>query len=372
MTDCRGAFTISRKLFDPDDEFFGGEPFSRREAWQWLISEAAFKQRTKRVNAGRGETWITLERGQLSHSRAFMQKAWGWSSEKMVRTFLDRLEKDGRITRKTGQQSGQASDQQSEDSAGQQSGQGSGAHKGQHQTIITICKYDEYQPPLSGKDAPFGQQSGQASGQQSEASGGQASGQQKGPDKGQNKKNDNNDSKKDIRSIADATRPPARSADFEKFKAAYPKRQGSNPWVPAEQLFNAAVRRGESAEVIVTAAARYSSECERGGLLRTPHVAQAQTWLRQLRWKDYAQSELVQTSASASAPADPRAVSPAQWQQRVAYFRKTSFWKPDWGAPPGQPGCFAPSEVLTDLGFVGSAQAKSLPLNEVGSCPIAP
>ena len=75
MSNDRGVFCISRRLFDSGDPFFGGEPFTRREAWQWLIAEAAWKPRRVRVSTGRGDTFIELDRGQLSHSRSYMQKA---------------------------------------------------------------------------------------------------------------------------------------------------------------------------------------------------------------------------------------------------------------------------------------------------------
>ncbi|WP_445490228.1 hypothetical protein [Rhodopseudomonas sp. RCAM05734] len=59
-----GVFAISRKLMGRDDPFFGDDPFSRREAWQWLIAEAAWKPRKVNVGAGRGATVVSLERGR--------------------------------------------------------------------------------------------------------------------------------------------------------------------------------------------------------------------------------------------------------------------------------------------------------------------
>jgi hypothetical protein len=59
-----------------------------------------------------------------------MAKAWGWS-EKQVRTFLMRLERDRQIARQTGQL----------------------------QTVITICNYELYQSPLSERGQQTGQQS---------------------------------------------------------------------------------------------------------------------------------------------------------------------------------------------------------------------
>ena len=82
-----------------------------------------------RVTNGRAAGFVTLERGQLSHSRSYMAKAWGWT-EKRVRGFLFRLERDRQIARQTGHL----------------------------QTIITICNYELYQNPLSAKGQQTGRQ----------------------------------------------------------------------------------------------------------------------------------------------------------------------------------------------------------------------
>jgi hypothetical protein len=108
-----GYFVVQRNLFDHVD--FADEPFTEREAWLWLISEAAWKP--KRVRFGSGS--IELQRGELAHSLRFMAEKWKWSV-KRVRGAIDRAEKQGRITRKR-------------------------AHDG---AVITICNYDKYQ--LSG------------------------------------------------------------------------------------------------------------------------------------------------------------------------------------------------------------------------------
>ena len=88
---------IPRCIFaDPllqDDAYF--------RAWLWLISEAAWKSRRVTVINGRTLEIVELERGQLSHSRRYMAKTWGWS-EKRVRTFLKRLEKVGMIDLQAG------------------------------------------------------------------------------------------------------------------------------------------------------------------------------------------------------------------------------------------------------------------------------
>jgi hypothetical protein len=91
-----------------------------------------------------------------------------------------------------------------------------------------------------------------------------------------------------IRSVAVATRPrmPAND-DFEKFKKAYPKREGSQPWQPARRAFEEAINAGETVERIVSAASKYASECDRLKITNTAKVAQARTWLNETRWNDY-------------------------------------------------------------------------------------
>ena len=87
-----GTFSVSRKIWDHEE--FMPSPFSEREAFLWIISEAAWKPRNKRV----GKIVVSLERGQLAHSTRFLAEAWDWSHSK-VRRFLDRLEKRHMIDR---------------------------------------------------------------------------------------------------------------------------------------------------------------------------------------------------------------------------------------------------------------------------------
>lgn len=108
----RGFIAINRKIFQnpllADPAYF--------RAWVWLLCEAAWKPTRRRVVAGRAVTILNLGRGQLSHSRRFIAEALGMT-EQRVRTFLNHLKIDGMINLQTNQ----------------------------GQTIITICKYDDYQ-----------------------------------------------------------------------------------------------------------------------------------------------------------------------------------------------------------------------------------
>ena len=97
----RGFIAIARGILD--HPVIGAvKPYSDYEAWNWLLFEAAWKPH--RVRAKNGQTWgvVALERGQLTHSRSYMAEAWGWT-EKRVRTFLSRLEREGQIELQTGQ-----------------------------------------------------------------------------------------------------------------------------------------------------------------------------------------------------------------------------------------------------------------------------
>ncbi len=118
-----GTVNVSRDLWD--DPTFKDSEMSQREAWIWMIAEASWKARVKRAVS----IELELQRGQLVASTRFMAKAWMWS-EPRVRRYLDMLENRRMIRRET--------------DAGI--------------TVITICKYDEYQNTPSNSDAPATQQ----------------------------------------------------------------------------------------------------------------------------------------------------------------------------------------------------------------------
>jgi hypothetical protein len=86
----RGVFAIDRGLFD--HPFFADERFTEREAWAWMIAEAAWRSRAKRV----GNAVVRLERGQLAASVRFLAKRWKWSKSRVDR-FLIRLKTETMI-----------------------------------------------------------------------------------------------------------------------------------------------------------------------------------------------------------------------------------------------------------------------------------
>lgn len=71
-----------------DNDVFAAEPFTEREAWEWMISEAAWQER--QINLAGNP--IVLQRGQFSHSQRHMADVFKWTRSK-VRVFIDKLER---------------------------------------------------------------------------------------------------------------------------------------------------------------------------------------------------------------------------------------------------------------------------------------
>lgn len=92
---------------------FSDEPYTEREAWEWLISKASWDGKTEFNILGKPEI---LPRGQLSFAMSYLAKAWQWNKTKVMR-FLKRIAEWGLI--ETQMERGQC--------------------------IVSICEYDKYQ-----------------------------------------------------------------------------------------------------------------------------------------------------------------------------------------------------------------------------------
>lgn len=95
-----------------DSEVFEDAPYTEREAWEWMIAEAHWKEREKPLMGKR----VKLKRGQFSHSLRFMAERFKWSKDKTAR-YLKKLELWDMV--------------KTESATGQ--------------NIITICNYSKYQ-----------------------------------------------------------------------------------------------------------------------------------------------------------------------------------------------------------------------------------
>ena len=93
--------------------FFKDEPFTEREAWIWLIENAAWKDHDRTTPHG---VLMSIKRGQIHTSDRALSKAWKWDRKRVSR-FIKRLENGAMVRAKS-------------DPLG---------------TLITVCNYDKYQ-----------------------------------------------------------------------------------------------------------------------------------------------------------------------------------------------------------------------------------
>lgn len=105
-----GFFVIDRGVWDHPG--FANETFTELQAWFWLISSAAWEPCQVRV----GRVTFNLERGQCVFALRFLATKWRWS-EPRVRRFLKRRTSDAQVLVLATREA----------------------------TLITICKYNNYQ-----------------------------------------------------------------------------------------------------------------------------------------------------------------------------------------------------------------------------------
>lgn len=102
--------------------------YSQGEAWIWMLMAARYEPYLLHDTAG-NVMW--LQPGQFSHSTRFMAKAWNWS-QKRVANFLKKLELIGLI---------------------QIDSRGDSGLVPRTESVVTICKFEDYQGILKGPDS---------------------------------------------------------------------------------------------------------------------------------------------------------------------------------------------------------------------------
>lgn len=149
-----------------------------------------------------------------------------------------------------------------------------------------------------------------------------------------------------IRPQASVVGRPERDATFGLFQKAYPRRDGSQDWPKAREIFDRAVRAGIDPKTIIGGAERYAADCRRRGDEGGKFVKQARSWLNGRLWEEYSGQELF--------PAPEAAGKPDGWPARLpdpetcfSAWRRGS-WPPTWGFPPGDPDCPLPPAIVSD------------------------
>lgn len=128
------------------DADFEDDPFSRRDAWAWLIEHAAHKDTQIDIKGHQ----CKLAAGQMMHSVRYLAEQWLWGKS-TVQRFLKQIENSGKI--KLSQRL----------ELGQVSGTVSGTLIGTPYAVITICNYAKYQRVSEKAGTPSGTVSGTGS-----------------------------------------------------------------------------------------------------------------------------------------------------------------------------------------------------------------
>jgi hypothetical protein len=136
---ANGYIAIARALFE-HPFFYTTKPYSRLEAWEWLINAASWKPQGHRSRFG----VVHTERGELCITQRELAKRWSWPKTNVNR-FLKKLAIEGMVTL------GEAVN-------GPRPKAPNGPRIGYPMTLVTICNYDKFQkPPKWAKDQRSGQ-----------------------------------------------------------------------------------------------------------------------------------------------------------------------------------------------------------------------
>jgi hypothetical protein len=245
-----GYYRMHREWMD--NPVLAGEPYTRAQAWCWLIENARYRDGDEWIN---GDT-VTVLRGQVCKAYRYMAKAWQWD-ESRVRRFCKSLEKAQMI--------------RCDAAAGR--------------ALLTICNYDVYQADECG-----------------DAAAPDASSPQHRRSTAANKKEGKEGN------IYTPLNPPSdkrkRGDEFaEEFAAEfwplYPRKVARD----AALMAYAKARLRAEKDAIIAGVRRYGDQC-RGK--DTEFVAHASTWLNQGRWDD---EPAKPTQTSSLGPARPTSSS---------------------------------------------------------------
>lgn len=287
MRAVTGYINVARSIFD-HPMFDDGRPLSPREAWLWLISNAAWRPMQVMVRNGRSQQLVSLERGQLTYSRSFLRQAWRWSSDKTVRTFLARLRQEGMVDLQTGQL----------------------------QTVISICNYGVFQ------------------------SGGALTGPSNRPAMGQQRAG-NGPEEESIISIRNKnTLPPPSPAGFDDWYSVYPRKKEPQA---AKKAFAKAINSSLIAlPALMEKTAAFAASWAARPKEDRQFIPYPASWLNAGGYDDEPEGG----GEPAPVVRDPRSFGDADWQKRLKYFQDSETWIPSWGPKPGEPGCLVPSHLV--------------------------
>jgi len=295
----RGYIALARGMLDhPIVGVERNKPYSRTEAWEWLLLEASFKPR--RYDAG--GTVIDLQRGQVAHSTRYIANAWRWP-ETNVRRFLRRL--------KTGAGTGAMI----------------GAESGAGITVITICNYDRYQSATDESGAASGAADGAASGAK-------VAHERRRKEQGNNRKKD----------IAPGKMEPEGFADWY---SVYPRKKARKD---AARAFGKLIEGGESPlDDLMTRTRAFAAAWAARPKAEHQFVPYPASWLNSGEYLDEPESLTTNggNSIKITTPTkDPATFTETEWRERLRGLDTAGEWSSLWGPRPGADGCIVPPHLI--------------------------
>lgn len=215
-----------------DHPVFGREPFTRAQAWCWLIERAAWRDTIQSV----GRHNVRVQRGQIAVAVRYLAEAWQWSKSSVDR-FLTRLETGTMI----------------------------GTQSGTQYSIISICNYEKYQADSDDGGTRVGTGSGTRAGH------------------GRDKEEAIKHGRKDIGDrdlFGEEQAKPETNDGFERWWMLVPRKVGKGA---ARLAFRAALKKAGSIEVLSDGIRRYAASVQDK---EARYIAHPNRWLRDERWLD--------------------------------------------------------------------------------------
>lgn len=284
----RGYILIVRGILD-HPRFKPTGPYTRAEAWLWLIEAAAFKDRCVPILAGRQRKTVRIARGELTYSVRYLAKAWQWSPGRVQR-FLDELQTDRSIDTRT-------------DTG---------------QTVISLCNYDTYQAPFHQVDT----QTDTVSDTQSSTN------------KKERKRTKNN---------ARAGVPDV-DEGFDEWYATYPRKKQPATASPAYRKVIQSRKITRSDLLARTRA--FAAEWSRRPPEDRRFIPYPASWLNAGGFLDEPEIGSEQAATIAAPSKSASDFTEADWRRRIEYSAKTGKWpETEWGPAPGKPGCLVPAAL---------------------------
>jgi hypothetical protein len=275
---------LNHPLFKPQG------PYSRAEAWLWLIEAAAFKDRSVPVLARNQRKRVRIARGELSYSVRYLANSWQWSPNRVVR-FLSELQTDRSIETRT-------------DTG---------------QTVISLCNYETYQAPGQKVDTQTNTHSDTRS----------------ATNKKEGKETKNNT----------GTRAAIVDEGFAEWYALYPRKKQPNQ---ALRAYRKVIDDGKTTQSeLVTRTREFSVEWSKRAPEDRRFIPYPASWLNAGGYLDEPEIASEQTPAIAAPSKSPNDFTEADWRKRLEYCAKGGKWpETEWGPMLGRPGCLVPAAIV--------------------------